>query len=165
MNGLEELRSSLTAYLNDCGIPAVNAWESGKRTRTEIPVVAVSLRGCAGTPAGLQDYLGESWEEERGCWVERYGSRVELTFGLDIWSPRSGGAAACAQRFSELTQVLMACAPAGVRLREISCGETVFDEEAGLFHCPVRAMGTVMLQAAREESGAWMDFTVKGTRR
>lgn len=164
MSGLEELRQALADYLNGCGVSAVPAWESGKRVRRETAVSAVSLRSCEGGPAGFQDYLGEFWEEEKGCWVERYGHKAELTFGLDIWGPRSGGESVCASHFSKLAQALALGGPEGLRFREVSCGETVFNESEGLFHCPVKAVGVVFLQAALDESGAFTDFTVKGTR-
>lgn len=164
MNGLEELRQALVHYLSEYEVPAVAAWESGKRTRWDQAVTAVSLRGCEGGPAGFQDYLGEFWEEEKGCWVERYGRKAELTFGLDIWGPRSGGESACAEQFSKLAQVLTVGGPDGLRLQEISCGETAFDEREGMFHCSAKAVGTVFLQAKMDESGMFTDFTVKGTR-
>lgn len=165
MNGLEELRLALTDHLNGQGIAALPAWESGKRTVPGEAVVCVSLRGCEGGPSGFQDYLGEQYDPESGLWRETYGCRAEITFGLDIRAPRSGGEAACAALFSRMAQVLALGGPEGVRLREISCGETDFCQEEGLFLCPVRAVGTVLLTAAVEENGAFGDFTVKGTRR
>ena len=164
MRGLEELRQALAEYLNACGVPAVPAWENGKRIRRDTAVSAVCLRSCEGGPAGFQDYLGEFWDEEKGLWTERYGRRAQLEFGLDIWAPRSGGESACAAHFARLAQTLALGGPDGLRFHEVSCGETVFDETEGLFHCPVKAVSTVFLQAALDESGAFTDFTVKGTR-
>lgn len=165
MSGLEELRRALADYLNGHGVAAVAAWESGRRTRRTGAVAAVSLRGCAGGPAGFQDYLGEQLDEKTGTWRELYGRRAELTFGLDIWGPREGGEGACAALFSRMAQALALGGPEGLRLREVSCGETAFDEGEGLFHCPAQAVGTVFLQAAADESGVFTNFTVKGTRR
>ena len=164
MTCLEELRQALVRYLNACGVSAIAAWESGKKVRRDEAVITVSLRGCEGGPAGFQDYLGEFWNEEKGCWVERYGRKAELSFGLDLWGPRSSGESACTELFSKLAQVLTVGSPEGLVLREISCGETVFDEDEGLFHCPVKAVGTVFLETSLDESGVFTDFTVKGTR-
>lgn len=165
MNGLEELRQWMAHWLNGQGIPAVPVWESGKRTKLSGAVAAVSIRSCTGGPAGFQDYLGQRYEEESGLWQELYGRRAEVTLGLDIRAPRGGGEAACARLFSAMVQAFAAGGPEGIRLREISCGETVFDEEEGLFRCPVRAVGEVFLCAVTDESGSFTDFTVKGTRR
>lgn len=164
MTALEELRRSFAEYLERGGVAAVVAWESGRRSLRDHAVTAVSLQGCVGGPAGFQDYLGEFWEEEKGCWTERYGRRAELTFGLDIYGPRSGGEGCCVEHFSRLAQVLALGGPEGLRIREVTCGETVFDEKEGVFHCPVRAVGEVFLEAALDESGAFTDFRVKGTR-
>lgn len=165
MNGLEGLRREMAEYLNSQGVSTVTAWESGRRGKREKAVVVVSIRACTGGPAGFQDYLGEQLDEKSGKWVEWYGRRAELTFGLDIWGPRTGGEEACAAHFSRAAQVLTLGGPEGVRLSEISCGETVFDEKEGLFRCPAKAVGTVFLLARADESGMFTDFTVKGTRK
>lgn len=165
MNALEKLRQELVEYLNGCGVSAVAAWESGRRVGRDSAVVAVSLRSCEGGPAGFQDYLGEFWDEEKGCWTEWYGRKAEVTFGLDIWGPRSGGESMCAALFSDAVQALTLGGPEGLQVREISCGETVFDEQEGLFCCPAKTVGTVFLRARADENGVFTDFTVKGTRR
>lgn len=165
MSDLEKLRQMLASHLNSCGVPAVTAWENKRRTPRDTAVTVVSLRSCEGAPAGFRDYLGEIWEESKGCWVEHYGRKAELTFGLDIFAPRSGGESVCAAHFSKLAQVLALSGPEGLNFQKVSCGETVFDEKEGLFHCPVQAVGTVFLEAMLDESGILTDFKVKGTRR
>lgn len=165
MNGLEELRRELAEYLNLQGVRAVTAWESGRRMKQEEAAAVVSIRACEGGPAGFQDYLGEKLDEESGRWEEWYGRKAEVTFGLDVFGPGSGGEEACAAHFSRIAQTLTLGGPDGMRFREISCGETVFDEGERLFHCPVRAVGTVFLLAKADESGMFTDFTVKGTRK
>ena len=165
MNGLEDLRRELAEYLDRQGVCAVAAWESGRRVKRDEAVAVVCIRGCEGGPAGFQDYLGEQLDEKSGKWIEWYGRRAEITFGLDIWAPRSSGEEACATHFSRAVQVLTMGCPEGLRLKEISCGETVFDEKEGMFRCPVKAVGTVFLYAKADESGMFTDFTVKGTRK
>lgn len=164
MNGLDELRQAMAQYLNEQGVAAVTAWESGRRVRREEPVVAVSLRSCEGGPSGFQDYLGEQFDEASGTWRELYGKKAELTLGLDIWAPKSGGEAACAGLFDRLAQALTLGGPDGLRLREVSCGETTYDGDEGLFHCPAQAVGSVFLIAEATEDGLFTDFMVKGTR-
>ena len=165
VNGLEELRRELAEYLNGQDVSAVTAWENGRRARREGPVAVVSIRACTGGPAGFQDYLGERLDEDSGKWEEWYGRKAEITFGVDVWAPRAGGGEACAAHVSRIAQALTLGGPAGVKFREVSCGETEFEEKEGLFHCPVRAVGTVFLFAKADESGTFTDFTVKGTRK
>ncbi len=164
MNGLEKLRQELVTYLKQSGISAMTAWEKEKRTRLEQAVIVVSLRGCEGGPAGFQDYLGEQLNEKTGLWRELYGRKADITFGIDIWAPRSGGENACAALFSHVAQALILDGPQGLRIREVSCGETTWNQEEGIFHCPAKAVGIIFLQAAADESGLFTDFTVKGTR-
>ena len=164
MMTLDELRQAMAQYLSSCGVAAVTAWEPGRRARREEPVAVVSLRGCEGGPAGFQDYLGERFDEASGTWRELYGKKAELTLGLDIWGPKSGGEAACAALFDRVVQALTLGGPDGLRLREVVCGETAYDGDEGLFHCPARAVGTVLLVAQAGEDGLFTDFMVKGTR-
>ena len=165
MNGLEELRCAMADYLNGQGVWAVPAWEAGQRMKPDEAVAAVSLRGCEGGPAGFQDYLGQQYDPESGLWRELYGRRAQVTLGLDIRASRSGGERACTQMFSAMVQALTVGGPEGMRLQELSCGETVFDEAEGLFRLPVKAVGVVFLYAVTDENGSFTDFTVKGTRR
>ena len=165
MKGLEELRKELAEYLNRQSVRAMTAWESDRRAKRDETVAVVSIKACEGGPAGFQDYLGERLDEKSGKWEEWYGRKAEITFGVDIWAPRSGGEEACTTHFSKVAQALTLGGPEGVRFREISCGETVFEEQDGMFRCPVRAVGTVFLLARADESGTFTDFTVKGTKK
>ena len=47
-------------------------------------------------------------------------------------------------------------------LQELSCGETEFDREAGLFHRPVTAVCRGFLYAVASEGGTFLDFIVRG---
>ena len=83
---------TLAAHLKERGLQAVTAWTPERRTAPEEAVAAVSLRGMKSGPPGFQDYLGEWYDKEKGRWVERYGKRVELVFGLDIHAVSAGKA-------------------------------------------------------------------------
>lgn len=106
MRGLEELREATAEYLQASGVDAVTAWSSAERVRRTGAVAVVSLRGCEGGPAGFRDYLGERYDPERKVWEELYGRRAELTLGLDLYAPKSGGEAGCAALFAKLSEAL-----------------------------------------------------------
>ena len=53
---------------------------------------------------------------------------------------------------------------AGLRLVELSCGETEFDQEAGLYRRSVEAVCQGYLYAVTEGDGAFLDFIVRGER-
>ena len=162
MKGLEQLREEVARFLRSAGIDAVTAWNNADRVRRRAPVVAVSLRGVQGGPAGLADYLGEWLDPESGKWEERYGRRAKLTLGLDIYAPESSGGAGCAAAFARLGEALAGGRPAGLDVEELSCGEAAFDKTAGLFRCPAQMTCRVFLYASRTEDGVFTDFEVRG---
>lgn len=163
VNGLDTLREDLAAFLRGKGLDAVTAWNHECRTRLLNPVVAVSLRAVQGGPAGLMDYLGERLDPDSGRWVELYGKRAKLTFGLDIFAPPSAGEAGCAAAFARLSDALTGSKPAGLAVQELSCGETAFDQSARLLHCPAQMTCCVFLFAISLHDGQFSDFHVRGT--
>lgn len=112
------------------------------------PVAAVSLRGCRWGPAGFQDYLGERYDPEAGRWEELYGRRVKLTFGLDLYGERAQGDQALQAAFDALAGALHREGPPGMRLLELSCGETEYDQGGQLLRRPVEAVYEACLYAA-----------------
>lgn len=162
MKGLEQLREGVAEYLCGQGVDAVAAWDGEERVRRKMPVVAVSLRGVQGGPAGLADYLGERLDPDSGKWEELYGKRGKLTLGLDIYAPGDAGEAGCAAAFAKLSEALAGGKPAGLDVEELSCGETAFDKAAGLFRCPAQMTCRVFLYARRTEDGVFSDFEVRG---
>ena len=165
MKGLDALREEVAAFLRNCGLDAVAAWNSGDRLRRDKPVIAVSLRGVQGGPAGLTDYLGESLDPDTGRWEELYGKRAKLTLGLDIYAPASAGEAGCAAAFARLSEARAGARPAGLGVEELSCGETSFDKAAGLLRCPAEMTCQVFLFARLKEDGMFTDFEVRGSQK
>lgn len=163
MKGLDKLREDMARYLRDeAGLDAVTAWDSGARARRKKPVVAVSLRGVQGGPAGLADYLGERPDPDTGRWEELYGRRARLTLGLDLYAPEGAGQAGCAAALAKLSEALACGRPAGLTVEELTCGETAFLREEGLLHCPVQVSCRVFVYARLGEDGTFTDFEVRG---
>ena len=160
--GLEQIREGLTAHLNGKGIRAVPAWSGTARTFPCGPGAAVSLRGCRWGPAGFQDYLGERYDPEAGRWEELYGRRVKLTFGLDLYGERAQGDQALQAAFDALAGALHRKGPPGMRLLELSCGETEYDQGGQLLRRPVEAVYEACLYAAAEPGGLFQDFEIRG---
>lgn len=165
MKGLDKLREALAECLRKAGLDAVAAWDAGERVRRKAPVIAVTLRGVQGGPAGLKDYLGEWLDPDTGRWEELYGKKATITLGLDIYAPESIGEAGCAAAFAKLSDVLVNGRPIGLGVEELSCGETGFDREAGMFRCPAQVTCRVFLYAKLTEDGEFTDFEVRGTRK
>jgi len=163
--GLDDIRECLTAFLEEQGVRAVSAWPEESRKQSRGGLAAVSLREVQGGPAGFRDYLGERYDEQTKRWVELSGRRVLLTFGVDLYAGPGEGAAEVERTFDRLAQALHTGGPAGLKIKEFSCGECVYDGEADRWRCPVRAVCQAYLYAAADEGGAFLDFEVKGVNR
>ena len=160
-----EIRERMAEYLNGQGIDAVCAYPDSGRLRRKEAVAAVSLRSCQGGPGGFQDYLGERYDEESGQWQELYGRKIVLTFGLDLYAPQGCGAAGIQETFDRMAEALQREGPPGLTLQELSCGETEFDQGAGLYHRTVEAVCRGYLYAVAQEGGTFLDFIVRGESR
>lgn len=165
MKGLEELREATAAFLRERGMAAVTAWAPGPRARRDEAVAVVSLRSCQGGPAGLRDYLGERYDPETGRWEELFGKRAQIVLGLDVYAPRALGESGCAALFAKLSEALADGGPEGLAVQELSCGETRYVEDEGLFRCQAQAVCQVYLYARADEKGEFTDFQVRGTKR
>lgn len=159
MTGTEELRRSLAEYLKENGLEAVTAWGGQERLRAGDAVAAVSLRDYEGGAPGFQDYLGERYDEKTGRWVELYGKKVELTFGLDLYA---GTAQGIQEGLDLLVGALGKGGPAGLRPVAFSAGETSYRTGAKQFCCPVQVKFEAWSYAETAEDGAFLDFTVRG---
>ena len=161
MTGLDTIREKMRDYLEAQGISALCAFPMAGRT-TEEPVVVVSLRQCDSSSAGFSNYLGQIWEGDSQSWQELYGQRVRLTIGLDLYAAMGSGEEGVRTAFDQLTAVLHKGGPEGLRLQNVSCGETTFDRQERRYRCPAQAVYDAMLYAVRREDGSFQDFEVKG---
>ncbi|MFQ7855190.1 MAG: hypothetical protein ACLRIS_08745 [Flavonifractor plautii] len=82
----------------------------------------------------------------------------DLTFGAGPME-RALGAQTAYDRMAEAFQWE---GPAGLGLRELSCGETEFDRAAGLYRRAVTAVCQGYLYAVADEGGTFLDFVVRG---
>lgn len=164
MNGLDTIRECMTDFLCQHGVSALTAWPEGNRAKPDQAVVAVSIRRCEGGPSGFQDYLGERYNADTGRWEELYGKQLTVTFGLDLYAGRSGGASACQTAFDIMAAALQQGGPDGLTIQSFSQGELRYDEGIGLFSCPVEAVCQCFLYAVADEGGQFLDFEIKGVR-
>ena len=88
--------------------------------------------------------------------------KITLTFGLDLYAPQGCGAAGIQEAFDRMAEALRREGPPGLSLQELSCGETEFDREAGLYHRKVEAVCQGYLYAVADEGGTFLDFIVRG---
>lgn len=157
MQGVCELGETLAAHLKERGLQAVTAWTPERRTAPEEAVAAVSLRGMKSGPPGFQDYLGEWYDKEKGRWVERYGKRVELVFGLDI---HAVSARKAQEGLDRMSLILGESGPV-----ELTVGELDYEEKDRGYVCPVEGRFPAWLVRTGEETEAsFLGFEVRGER-
>ena len=71
MTGCEQVRGLLTQKLETSGIPVVTAWTRGKLPQLTSAAAVLGVKETQSDDAALWNYLGEQWDETRGCCVER----------------------------------------------------------------------------------------------
>lgn len=160
--GLEQIRERMARYLRERGIDAITAWPQEERGEGSAPVAVVSLRGCQAGPSGFQDYLGERFNEETGGWEELYGKKAALTLGLDLYAGARVGEQAVQSAFEALAGALQEGGPEGLEVREVRCGETVYEQAQRRLKRPVQAACIAYLYAVKEPDGGFLDFEIRG---
>lgn len=160
--GLEKIRESMCAFLKGHGLATVVAWPRREREPLEGAVVCVSLRQCQAGPSGYRDYLGERWNEETREWEELYGRKSRLTFGLDLYAEALDGEGVIQEAFDRLMEAFQEGGPAGMKLAELSCGETGYDPSGRLLCRKVEAVCSAYLYAVTQPGGAFLDFEIRG---
>jgi len=164
VNGaLNAWRSAVAEQLRRGGLNAVTAMEGIRASRWREAVAAVSLTRVVCAPGGFQDYLGIKKEPESGKESELYGREAELTLSLDVFAPRDGGESACQTAAEAIVENLVCQGAAGLPAQEVQTGRVEFLEQDGLYRqeiaCACRAW---LVARADEDSGAFVDFEVKG---
>lgn len=162
MTQLSTLREAMTGFLTDQGLAAVTGWPDTDRSRITAPLAVVSLHKLEAGQAGFRHYLGEYWDEASGAWLERYGRRVSVHFRLDLYSPKTAGAAGCQTILDQLAEVLHLGTPAGLSLQTFSWGDISYDQSCGAFRVTAEALCQAFLYAESETDGQFLSFDVRG---
>lgn len=159
MKDIQALRQQLVRYLTDHGLKAFSAWGESGRMIPGKAVAVVSLRGLKSEGAGLQNYLGETYNASTGQWEERYGRKVELTFGLDLYAATAEEVQA---GVDALREILDGEGPEGLACGNLTVGETGYRQGDRRYYCPAQAVFQVWAVATAGEDGTFLDFTVRG---
>jgi hypothetical protein len=161
---LNALRQDIVALLQEYGLYAVTAMDSDSRRKWDGPVAAVSLSRVVCAAGGFRDYLGQRKNPDTGDMDELYGKAVELTFSLDLYAPRNGGEHACQEAAAIMAEALACRSLNGLSVREMQTGQVEFMERDGLYRMPVSCTCKGWMVAVVDNSGAFVDFEVKGSR-
>ena len=160
-SAIEQAKRALCAALERAGLQAETAFASERAAARESAVAVVGLRRGESRGGGLSSYLGRRQEGSR--WREVYGLRMELTLSLDLYAPAESGASGCDEALEVLHRVMLEGLPAGLRPRELSWEETVWDKETSMFLRRGSLSCEAVFTAQAEEDNALVsDFILKG---
>lgn len=158
---LEAVLDSVVGILTSAEINACIKYPETKIDR-DIPIVCVSLRSGRISASGCGNYIGIC--DTGGTVKELYGSRAELCFALEMYSPAMPdyGAAGCVRLFDSVAAVLDTC-PEGLKLRSFDYGEAEFDTESKMFRslCELKC-SAFLLREAEPETGIFTDYILRG---
>ena len=88
-----------------------------------------------------------------------------LTLLIEVYAPRTLGAAGCEKAAETITQAMMTALPEGLKLRTLQWGKTGWDKTTGMFRLDASAKYAAyfVAEAAEEDETVFTDFVLKGT--
>lgn len=165
MTGLEQIRAAAVETLRAAGMTAVAEYEPQRLGAYDGAVAVIGVKAAESRELGFISYLGESFDEAKGGFVERYAKRMEATLSVEIYAPREAGAGATETAMEQAVEQLSERAPIGLRVGRAVWGEAEWDEESAM----LRRRGTLECRALliaetrEEEDGVILDFILRGT--
>ena len=154
----ESVLEAVRGCLEAAKLPVARAW--GGAAQPEGACFTVGLASGKLLSPGCGEYLGRQVDEKTGAETECFGARMELELSLDCYAPESGAVALGLLQRAALALVGLS---AGLRLRELRCGEAAYDGDTLSYHCRGTLAGTAFLIAETEgEAPEFRDFILRG---
>ncbi|MGM9619321.1 MAG: hypothetical protein ACI3W8_05770 [Oscillospiraceae bacterium] len=164
MTDLEQIKAAVAETLRAAGMNAVTEYEPGMAQAYSEAVAAVGLAEAESGTLGYQSYLGEELDEKTGAVVERYARRMEATLSLDIYAPKSAGAAEAERAMERAMEILTRGLPAGLKVSKAVWEKVCWDELSGMYlrRGTLKCHALLIAERSQEESGLILDFILKG---
>ena len=161
MSAIQNAAETFAAFFRERGVNAAAAWPETAWNEDGQPLLLVELKHWEGGPAGLQDYLGQRWNQEKQTWEELYGKKAEAVLGLGLYGTT---AEECLSLLEEAAEALRRARPEGWTVKRLTCGETAYDQDCGRFVRRGELTAEAFLYAIADEAGAFLEFEVRGER-
>lgn len=164
MTGLEQVKTAAVETLRAAGLRAVAAYEPEKLGAYSEAVTVIGVQEAESRELGFISYLGESFDPARGTVVERYAKRLETVLSIEVYAPRSAGAAATETAMERAVEALTAGLGTGVKTGRAAWGQAEWDERSGMFlrRGTLACQALLIAEAEPEEDGMILDFILKG---
>lgn len=164
MTAVGQVKRAVAAAIQAAGCTAIESYSEEQLKRYTAAVAAVGTKNTVIEESGAAEYLGEKTDAATQQTVSVYGRKMLLTLLLEVYAPRTLGAAGCETAAETVTQALMTALPEGLKLRSLRWGETGWDKATGMFRLDASAEYAAYFAAeAAEDETVFTDFVLKGT--
>ena len=164
MTAVRQVKRAVAEAIQTAGCTAIESYSEEQLKRYETAVTAVGTKETVIEESGAAEYLGETISETTQETVAVYGRRMLLTLLLEVYAPRTLGAAGCEDAAETVTQALMTALPEGLKLRSLQWSKTGWDRTSGMFRLDASAKYAAYFVAeTAEDEAVFTDFVLKGT--
>ena len=171
MTAVGQVKRAVAAAIKAAGCAAIESYSEEQLKRYATAVAAVGTKETVIEESGAAQYLGEKVDEATQETVSVYGRKMLLTLLIEVYAPRTLGAAGC-EKAAEAERVATARRggltreelPEGLKLRTLQWGKTGWDKTTGMFRLDASAKYAAYFVAeAAEDETVFTDFVLKGT--
>ena len=146
MTAVGQVKRAVSAAIKAAGCAAIESYSEEQLKRYATAVAAVGTKETVIEESGAIEYLGEKVDEATQETVSVYGRKMLLTLLIEVYVPRTVGAAE------------------GLKLRTLQWGKTGWDKTTGMFRLDASAKYAAYFVAeAAEDETVFTDFVLKGT--
>ena len=163
MTAVGQVKRAVAAAIKAAGCAAIESYSEEQLKRYATAVAAVGTKETVIEESGAIEYLGEKVDEATQETVSVYGRKMLLTLLIEVYAPRTMGAAGC-EKAETITQAMMTALPEGLKLGSLQWGKTGWDKTTGMFRLDASAKYAAYFVAeAAEDETVFTDFVLKGT--
>ena len=164
MTAVGQVKRAVAAAIKAAGCAMIESYSTEQLKRYESAVAAVGTKETVIEESGAAEYLGEKVDETTQETVAVYGRKMLLTLLIEVYVPRTLGAAGCGEAAETVTQALVTALPEGLKLRSLQWGRTDWDKTTCMFRLDASAKYAAYFVAeTAEDETVFTDFVLKGT--
>ena len=123
MTAVGQVKRAVAAAIKAAGCAAIESYSEEQLKRYATAVAAVGTKETVIEESGAAQYLGEKVDEATQETVSVYGRKMLLTLLIEVYAPRTLGAAGCEKAAEAVTQALMTALPEGLKLGSLRVGQ------------------------------------------
>ena len=128
MTAVGQVKRAVAAAIKAAGCAAIESYSEEQLKRYATAVAAVGTKETVIEESGAAQYLGEKVDEATQETVSVYGRKMLLTLLIEVYAPRTLGAAGCEKAAEAVTQALMTALPEGLKLGSLQWGKIGWDK-------------------------------------